>query len=115
MVLSGKKWSTQAVSTGRGETIRCFRKTVTTAVPGIVFLSGGQDDVPATVTLNEDEQDGPASGELSFSYGRALQAPALNAWKGDQSNVDAGQQALLHLLAATGRPFRQVQRGDGAA
>jgi fructose-bisphosphate aldolase class I len=96
MVLSGKDAPTQA---GREEvareTLRCLRETVPPAVPGVVFLSGGQDDVPATVHLNEMNKLGPHAWELSFSYGRALQAPALKAWKGDASNVEAGQRELL--------------------
>ena len=103
MVLAGKKCATQAgVDEVARETIRCFRNTVPPAVPGIVFLSGGQDDIPATVHLNAMNQMGPHPWELSFSYGRALQAPALKAWKGDPSNVDAGQQALLHRARCNG-------------
>ena len=66
------------------------------AVPGIVFLSGGQSDELATAHLNAMNQLGPRPWQLSFSYGRALQAPALNAWKGDIANVDAGRAAYLH-------------------
>ncbi len=103
MVLSGQDCPTQAgVEDVARETIRCFRTTVPTAVPGIVFLSGGQDDVPATVHLNEMNRIGPHPWEISFSYGRALQAPAIKAWKGDPSNVEAGQQALLHRARCNG-------------
>jgi fructose-bisphosphate aldolase class I len=103
MVLAGKKCPTQA-SAGEiaAATLRCFRNTVPTAVPGIVFLSGGQDDVPATENLNEMNKVGPLPWELSFSYGRALQAPALKAWKGETSNVEAGQNALLHRAKCNG-------------
>jgi fructose-bisphosphate aldolase class I len=83
-------------------TIRCFRNTVPAAVPGIVFLSGGQDDIPATVHLNEMNKMGPHPWELSFSYGRALQAPALKEWKGEPSNVEAAQQALAHRARCNG-------------
>ncbi len=103
MVLSGKDCPTQAgVEEVARETLRCFRNTVPPAIPGIVFLSGGQDDVPATVHLNEMNKMGPHPWELSFSYGRALQAPAIKAWKGDPSNVQAGQQALLHRARCNG-------------
>ena len=72
------------------------------AIPGIVFLSGGQADVPATVHLDAMNKMGPHPWELSFSYGRALQAPSLKAWKGEVSNVEAGQQALLHRARCNG-------------
>jgi fructose-bisphosphate aldolase class I len=65
-------------------------------VPGIVFLSGGQPDTLATEHLNALNRLGKASWELSFSFGRALQAPALKTWKGAPSNVSAAQKALLH-------------------
>jgi fructose-bisphosphate aldolase class I len=77
-------------------TIRCFRITVPAAVPGVVFLSGGQSDEEATARLNAMNKLGPHPWQLSFSYGRALQAPALKAWKGAAANVDAGRAALLH-------------------
>ncbi|HYZ93862.1 MAG TPA: class I fructose-bisphosphate aldolase [Actinomycetota bacterium] len=103
MVLSGQDCATQASPEDVArETIRCFRNSVPTAVPGIVFLSGGQDDVPATVHLNEMNKMGPHPWELSFSYGRALQAPALKAWSGQDVNVEAGQQELLHRARCNG-------------
>jgi len=78
------------------ETIRCFRRHVPAAVPGIVFLSGGQSDEDATARLNEMNKLGPHPWQLSFSYGRALQAPALKAWGGQEENVEAGQRAYYH-------------------
>ena len=103
MVLPGKEAPQQATPPQVAEyTLRCFRNAVPVAIPGIVFLSGGQDDVPATEHLNEMNTLGPHPWELSFSYGRALQAPALKAWKGEASNVDAGQQALLHRARCNG-------------
>jgi fructose-bisphosphate aldolase class I len=75
-------------------TLRCMRHVVPPAVPGIVFLSGGQDDIVATQHLNMMNQIGKVPWQLSFSYGRALQAPALKAWHGE--DVSAGQQALRH-------------------
>ena len=66
------------------------------AVPGIVFLSGGQSDEDATANLNAINAHGPHPWELSFSYGRALQAPALKAWDGKPENVEAGQHAYYH-------------------
>jgi fructose-bisphosphate aldolase class I len=103
MVLSGKDCSQQADKTQVAEeTIRCFRNAVPAAIPGIVFLSGGQADIPATVHLNEMNKLGPQPWELSFSYGRALQAPALKAWKGEAANVEAGQRELLHRARCNG-------------
>jgi fructose-bisphosphate aldolase class I len=63
-------------------------------VPGIVFLSGGQSDEDATANLNAMNARGPHPWQLSFSYGRALQAPALKAWQGHAENVEAAQQAF---------------------
>ena len=77
-------------------TVACFRAHVPAAVPGIVFLSGGQSDELATAHLNAMNKLGPHPWQLSFSYGRALQAPALKAWKGESANVDAGRDAFLH-------------------
>ncbi|MGQ0802565.1 MAG: class I fructose-bisphosphate aldolase [Actinomycetota bacterium] len=77
-------------------TVHCFRWTVPAAVPGIVFLSGGQSDEQATARLNAMNKLGPHPWELSFSYGRALQAPALKAWKGEPSNLPAAQAAYAH-------------------
>ena len=78
------------------ETIRCFKRHVPAAVPGIVFLSGGQSDEDATANLNAMNAIGPHPWQLSFSYGRALQAPALKAWSGKTENVEAGQRAYYH-------------------
>ncbi|HWL65757.1 MAG TPA: class I fructose-bisphosphate aldolase [Actinomycetota bacterium] len=103
MVLSGKDCSTQATDAEISrETLRCFYNTVPSAIPGIVFLSGGQADIPATARLNEMNKLGPHPWELSFSYGRALQAPSLKAWKGEASNVEAGQHELLHRARCNG-------------
>jgi fructose-bisphosphate aldolase class I len=97
MVVSGTEDANQAsVTEVAAETLRCLEATVPLEVPGIVFLSGGQTDELATAHLNEMNARGKAPWVLSFSYGRALQAPALNAWKGDAANVDAGQSALYH-------------------
>jgi fructose-bisphosphate aldolase class I len=69
---------------------------VPAAVPGIVFLSGGQTDEDATAHLNAMNARGPHPWQLSFSYGRALQAPALKAWQGKEENVEAAQRAYYH-------------------
>jgi len=83
-------------------TIRCLTAHVPAEVPGIVFLSGGMSDEQATSRLNEMNRIGGFPWELSFSYGRALQAPSLAAWRGDPSNVEAGQRALAHRAKMNG-------------
>jgi fructose-bisphosphate aldolase class I len=103
MVLSGKDASEQAgVEEVAEATIRCLANCVPAAVPGIVFLSGGQSDEVATEHLNAMNELGPHPWELSFSYGRALQAPALKAWRGDEGNVQAGQEAFAHRAKMNG-------------
>ena len=95
MVISGKGSAAQASADEVADwTLRCFRETVPAAVPGIVFLSGGQSDEQASENLNAINSRGPQPWVLSFSYGRALQAPALKAWGGVAENVDAGQSFL---------------------
>jgi len=97
MVLSGYESSEQASHEQvAAETIRCFKRHVPAAVPGIVFLSGGQSDEDATANLNAMNAMGPHPWQLSFSYGRALQAPALKAWRGKKENVEAAQRAYYH-------------------
>ncbi|HEY7603795.1 MAG TPA: class I fructose-bisphosphate aldolase [Gaiellaceae bacterium] len=103
MVLSGYDASGRAgVQEVAEQTIRCFRRHVPAAVLGIVFLSGGQTDEDATAHLNAMNAMGPHPWELSFSYGRALQAPALKAWGGEEANVSAGQAAYLHRAKMNG-------------
>jgi fructose-bisphosphate aldolase, class I len=96
MVIAGKGSPDQA-STERiaDATIACFRAVVPAAVPGIVFLSGGQSEVQATENLNAINRIG-GPWALSFSYGRALQASALGAWAGDPANAEAAQAAFAH-------------------
>ncbi len=95
MVISGKQCSTQgSIQEVAEATVRCLTANVPEAVPGIAFLSGGQSDADATAHLNSMNQLGPHPWELSFSYGRALQAPALKAWGGRAENFGAGQEAL---------------------
>jgi fructose-bisphosphate aldolase class I len=75
---------------------------VPAAVPGIVFLSGGQTDEDATANLNAMNAIGPHPWELSFSYGRALQAPALKAWRGETANVEEAQKAFYRRAKFNG-------------
>jgi fructose-bisphosphate aldolase class I len=96
MVIPGKGASDQASPERIAEaTVNCFLGTVPAAIPGIVFLSGGQSEVQATENLNAINRVG-GPWPLSFSYGRALQQSALQAWGGDASNVDAAQEAFVH-------------------
>jgi fructose-bisphosphate aldolase class I len=83
-------------------TLRCLTRHVPAAVPGIVFLSGGQTDEDATANLNAMNADGPHPWQLSFSYGRALQAPALKAWQGRPENVESAQQAYYRRAKFNG-------------
>ncbi len=108
MVVSGKLSATQAgVEEVAEKTLKCFARTVPAAVPGIVFLSGGQSDENATAHLNAmNQMKNAASGRypwaLSFSYGRALQAAPLKAWSGKSSNVPAAQSAFAHRARMNG-------------
>src|ERR687885_407515 len=97
MVLSGYEASDRASAEEVADaTLECFYKHVPAAVPGVVFLSGGQTDEDATAHLNAMNARGPHPWQLSFSYGRALQAPALKAWGGKPEQVAAGQRAYFH-------------------
>lgn len=97
MVLAGKSAPVPAtVEESATMTLHCLRRTVPAAVPGIVFLSGGQSELRATEHLNALNRLDNVPWELSFSYGRALQAAALKAWAGRHENLPAAQQALRH-------------------
>ncbi len=97
MILSGEKCPEQAsVDVVAEATLRCLRRTVPAAVPGIVFLSGGQSDEVATERLNAICCTGGAPWKLTFSFGRALQSAAMKIWKGTPENVSAAQMALHH-------------------
>lgn len=97
MVLSGRDCVEQAGDAQVAEaTLRCFRRSVPAAVPGIVFLSGGQSDVAATRRLDAICRTGGAPWTIGFSFGRALQNEALKAWNGSPANVADAQAALLH-------------------
>jgi len=103
MVLSGSDCPDQAgVEEVARATIGALVDTVPASVPGIVFLSGGQSDEAATAHLNAMNRLGGAPWQLSFSYGRALQAPALKAWKGEAANGPAAQRAFLHRARLNG-------------
>jgi fructose-bisphosphate aldolase class I len=96
MVISAEKCPRQAgVEQVASETLRCFRRVVPAAVPGIVFLSGGQSDQVASAHLSAMNRLGGGPWKLSFSYGRALQHAPQHAWKGQAANVAAAQKAFL--------------------
>ncbi len=120
MIVPGKGCATQSDDDAIAEaTIRCLTAHVPAEVPGVVFLSGGMSDEQSTSRLNEMNRigggsDGTLAWRLSFSYGRALQAPTLEAWRGDDANVEAGQAALAHRarmngLAASGDYDRELE------
>jgi fructose-bisphosphate aldolase class I len=109
MVISGRKSGrTDSPEEIAEKTIKLFRQVVPAAVPGIAFLSGGQEDEEATANLNAINAIGPHPWKLTFSYGRALQAAPQKAWSGKASNIAAGQAAFTHRahmnhLAALGK------------
>jgi fructose-bisphosphate aldolase class I len=97
MVVSGKDNPRQAgVEEVAERTIRVLKRTVPATVPGIAFLSGGQSAVSATEHLNAMQKLGSLPWEVTFSYARALQDPALKAWKGEAANVPAAQKIFYH-------------------
>ncbi len=103
MVISGSDCPEQASHQEVAErTVSCFRRVVPAAVPGIVFLSGGQSDEDATLNLDAMNKLGQAPWALSFSYGRALQAAPLKAWSGKAANLGAAQAAYLERAKANG-------------
>ena len=116
MVIAGKLAKKQSsVQEVAEATIRVFRRTVPAAVPGIVFLSGGQSSAQATANLNAMNAMGPHPWQLSFSYGRALQDEALKAWKGDAKNVAAAQKAFasrakLNSAARSGKYSETMEK-----
>lgn len=103
MVLSGKLCSVQAgVDEVAEKTVRCLKRSVPAAVPGIVFLSGGQSDIEATAHLGAMNAAYDTPWNLSFSYGRALQAAPLKAWGGKAENRPAAMDAFRHRAKMNG-------------
>jgi fructose-bisphosphate aldolase class I len=97
MVVAGKGCPQQASVPQVAEmTLRCLRETVPAAVPGVAFLSGGQNAVLATEHLNAMNSLGEQPWEVSFSFARALQDPAISTWRGEPGNVTAAQKAFSH-------------------
>jgi fructose-bisphosphate aldolase class I len=121
MVIAGSGCKTQAsVEDVAAATLRTLARHVPPSVPAIVFLSGGQDHVQATEHLNAiNRLDAPKPWTLSFSYGRALQDEALEAWHGRSENVPAGQHAFHHRAecdsaAVLGR-YRSTMENEAAS
>lgn len=117
MVIAGMKCARQEkVQRVAEATVRCLTRYVPAAVPGIVFLSGGQSAEDATDHLNAINMMGPHPWQVSFSYGRALQAPVLASWKGQEGNLAAAQKTLLKRcrlngLARDGKYARAMETG----
>ena len=120
MVIAGMKCAHQpGVQQVADATMRCLRRYVPAAVPGIVFLSGGQSAEDATDHLNAMNKSGPYPWQVSFSYGRALQAPVLSAWQGQENNMEKAQEAFftrcrLNGLARSGNYDRSMEKNAAA-
>jgi fructose-bisphosphate aldolase, class I len=120
MVVSGKENAKQApVAEVAERTVRVLKRTVPAALPGVVFLSGGQTDENATAHLDAMVRKGNLPWPLSFSYSRALQAVALKAWRGQAANVAAAQKAFHHRarmnsLAAKGQWKQELEKQAAA-
>ena len=97
MVTSGSESTNKAdVNEVANQTIKCLKTHVPDDLPGITFLSGGQSDLDSTAHLDAMNKIGGFTWKLSFSYGRALQQPALKAWMGKKENASLAQEALSH-------------------
>ena len=116
MVISGKKAPERAAPEAVAQaTVRCLKRHVPPAVPGIAFLSGGQSPTEATLHLSLINRAGPLPWSVTFSYGRALQETALQAWGGRSADFKTGQQefarrARLNGLASQGRYTPDMER-----
>lgn len=120
MIVPGRKSPKQASTAEIAEkTVRCLKNCVPSAVPSVAFLSGGQDDEEATANLDAMIRLGGLPWNLTFSYGRALQAAPQKAWSGKPENVAAGQAAFNHrakmnYLAALGQWTPEVEQKKAA-
>lgn len=115
MVIDGKNARKASVEEVAEKTVRVLKTTVPSTVPGIAFLSGGQSDEEATAHLSAINAIGNLPWNVTFSYGRALQAAAIKAWGGKKENVAAGQRAFTHrakmnYLAALGKWSKQDEQ-----
>ncbi len=120
MIVPGKKATKQAsVDEVAEKTIKCLKACVPAAVPGIAYLSGGQSDELATAHLSRMNEIGGFPWQMTFSYGRALQAAPQKAWSGKTDNVAAAQAAFLHRarmngLASQGKWNEVLERQQAA-
>jgi fructose-bisphosphate aldolase class I len=113
MVVSGKGCSRQAgVDEVAERTLRVLKRTVPASQPGVVFLSGGQSDVSATAHLNAMAAMKGLPWPLTFSYSRALQNPALSAWRGQSANAGAAQRAFHHRARMNGLAAQGKWKAD---
>jgi fructose-bisphosphate aldolase, class I len=115
MVIDGKRARKASREEVAEKTLVVLKRAVPPAVPGIAFLSGGQSDEEATAHLSIMNASGPLPWQLTYSYGRALQAAALSAWDGKAANVAAGQRAFTHRakmngLAASGKWKQELEK-----
>lgn len=115
MVIDGKKARKASVAEVAERTVKVLKRTVPSAVPGIAFLSGGQSTEEATAHLSAMKAGYDLPWGMTFSYGRALQTEALNAWGGKPENVAAGQRAFTHRaqmcsLAAKGGWKKELEK-----
>lgn len=116
MVLAGSDFQgKRSIADNALATVTALKRTVPAAVPGIMFLSGGQAEEEATQNLNEINKLGPLPWSCSFSYGRALQQSVLQAWKGDDGNLAAAQKVLLIRAKANGDAQQGKYTGDAAS
>jgi len=107
MVISGQKAANRAAPQAVADaTLRCLKRFVPAAVPGVAFLSGGQSEAEATLHLDLMNRGGPLPWPLSFSYGRALQQTALSAWGGAAARLAAGQREFLKRARLNGLATR---------
>jgi fructose-bisphosphate aldolase, class I len=117
MVIAGKKSPKQAKADEiAAKTVTCFRRTVPAAVPGIMFLSGGQSETDASANLNAINKNyrGGLPWKVSFSYGRALQDGALKTWAGNPANVAAGQKHFVERARANSDACAAKYMGEAA-
>jgi len=115
MCLPGKQYKgKRSMESNALATVTALKRSVPSAVPGIMFLSGGQSEEEATMNLNEINKLGDLPWSASFSYGRALQQSCLRAWKGDDANIKAGQDALMVRAKANSQAQLGKYSGDAA-
>jgi fructose-bisphosphate aldolase, class I len=113
MVVPGEDCTDKASAEQIAEaTLRCLRRTVPSALPGVVFLSGGQSEVLATEHLNEICKASAAPWKLTFSFGRALQDSALKTWRGSADKVGAARQAFRHRAERNALAVQGKYRGE---